>query len=164
MNLVISERLANQTFQAFADNVPVDPRVIAEKMNIRVIETKFADTGLRGYEGLSYIENNQRVILVNSEQPHSRKRFTIAHELGHHVLGHTENGYMFRDKDTDLNPYGAPPEEREANTFAASLLMPTEAVNQLIVKLGHSDLSYLASSFQVSEKAMSIRLKHLGYL
>lgn len=164
MNLAISDRLASQTFHTFADDVPVDPRVIAERMNIRVIEANFANTTLRGFEGLSYIENNQRVILINSEQPAARKRFTIAHELGHHVLGHTESGHMFRDKAPDMNPYGAPPQEREANSFAASLLMPPEVVHELVVELGNSELSYLAKCFQVSEQAMSIRLKTLGYL
>ena len=57
--------------------------------------------------------------------------------------------------------------EREANSFAAALLMPAELVHQVIaelsVYLAHDDeVDDLAKQFQVSRQAMSFRLANLA--
>jgi Zn-dependent peptidase ImmA (M78 family) len=61
------------------------------------------------------------------------------------------------------------PKEIEANQFAASLLMPTKLLEARIKALRTSSLrdshvTYLASEFEVSEQAMTIRLSTLGHL
>ena len=61
-----------------------------------------------------------------SGHPYVQQRFTIAHELGHHLLEHRDRFYV----DLSANPQdGDPPEyqsrhERDANEFAADVLMP----------------------------------------
>lgn len=76
-------------------------------------------------------------LLVNAADPPFRKRFTIAHELGHHFLHLLEDG-VFVDGEADLFrgaiaevQQGIAPERRreiQANMFAAALLMPQAAV------------------------------------
>jgi Zn-dependent peptidase ImmA (M78 family) len=50
--------------------------------------------------------------------------------------------------------------EREANSFAAELLMPEEKVREFW-QLTH-DITTCAEAFQVSQSAMAIRLERLG--
>ena len=72
----------------------------------------------------------ERLIVVNGGEPETRRRFTIAHELGHWVCqcleGHTAPLYC-RAEDVEGRPE-AKALEREANVFAAELLMPQDAV------------------------------------
>jgi Zn-dependent peptidase ImmA (M78 family) len=71
----------------------------------------------------------ERRIVVNASEPGPRRRFTIAHELGHWVcqcLEGTAAPVMCRDQDVSTAADRAL--EREANVFAAELLMPEEAV------------------------------------
>jgi Zn-dependent peptidase ImmA (M78 family) len=104
------------------------------------------------------------VIVVSDIETGDRQRFTIAHELGHLVLRHAETFYI------DLASAGVtgeadPPgynwrNERAANTFAASLLMPEDMVRQLWDD--NADVSTLANTFRVSRSALTYRLADLG--
>ena len=66
--------------------------------------------------------SNQRAIVVNCLRPSGRRRYTCAHELGHHLHGH---GTSF-DGEGELVADRA--EEFVANQFARALLMPKLAV------------------------------------
>lgn len=63
-------------------------------------------------------DSGDKVIYYNPNESANRQRFTIAHELGHHVLGHTMYGDMFRDNFKDGIYH---PEEIAANSFAAEI-------------------------------------------
>jgi Zn-dependent peptidase ImmA (M78 family) len=64
----------------------------------------------------------EKKIVVNSREPLVRQRFTIAHEMGHFCL------HVGRTTDSRC-PKGFPAElEREANSFAAALLLPWSLV------------------------------------
>lgn len=98
------------------------------------------------------------LIAVNADHVETRQRFTIAHELGHHLLGHTERFHL------DLSD-GSPAEynyrlERAANEFAADLLMPRRLVTQAFSL--DQRTGALAGLFEVSEVAMGYRLLNLG--
>ena len=56
------------------------------------------------------------------------------------------------------------PVEREANRFAAELLMPAEAVEYLVRTMKDATVAKMASRFDVSQVAMGYRLKNLGWL
>ncbi len=61
----------------------------------------------------------------------NRRRFSIAHEIGHWILHEGKNqGYLCTAKD--LSDYIKSPEETEANWFAATLLMPRHLVSEAI--------------------------------
>ena len=87
----------------------------------------------------------ERVILVNSAEPETRRRFTIAHEIGHWICQCLEGSaepVMCRDKD--LSTAADRAREREANVFAAELLMPEEAIREDVDAgaFGVSELAY----------------------
>lgn len=71
-------------------------------------------------------------IFVPAERPAGRRSFTCAHELGHHVFGHGSRveELNFDRSDNDI------PEEVLANTFAAFLLMPRQAVTHAFRRRG----------------------------
>lgn len=77
--------------------------------------------GGEGKDGESMILSGQPLILVSKEKPVQRQRFTAAHELGHILLGHVEEG-----RPAHRGPLPADsPIEREANVFASRLLAPS---------------------------------------
>ena len=101
----------------------------------------------------------------NKSHPRNRRRFTVAHELGHYLLRHHEHFHV--DLMEGTSQTGDPPgydwqDEREANRFAAELLMPShmvEAVHQT-----ERDEVILARHFIVSPQAMSFRLANLDLI
>lgn len=106
-------------------------------------------------------------IVVNSDKPKARRRFTLAHEIGYLALSHLHGGEVAIDESA-----GRPTlEETQANAFAADLLMPEQGVIGTIRRLktrlagatGPLDWTvWLASSFGVSEEAAAYRLLNLG--
>lgn len=58
-------------------------------------------------------------IAINNDRPPALQRFTAAHELGHHELGHQTHV----DDDATIGNRSRDPKEIQAQTFAASLLM-----------------------------------------
>ena len=93
-----------------------------------------------------------------------RRRFTIAHELGHHVLHRTGQQSLFCrkamvdpvDKPATTKP-PLPVTEEEANVFAAALLMPAELIELYYRRNG--DFGWLCEVFASSGAAMSRRLR-----
>jgi hypothetical protein len=85
-----------------------------------------------------------------------RRRFTIAHELGHYIL-HTKGGEI---APAIVTRSGSNRLEWEANWFAAGFLMPAPEFKRL-VKQGLDD-STLAYHFDVSLAAVQIRRAVLG--
>jgi hypothetical protein len=100
-----------------------------------------------------------RAIVLNGAGDERRRRFTIAHEIGHFVL---HPGRLRPERDGLVNE-AMRLEEREADTFAAELLMPEHLVRQAVAEQG-ADPALLADRFQVSARAMEIRLQRLGVL
>ncbi|MCC6224152.1 MAG: ImmA/IrrE family metallo-endopeptidase [Thermoleophilia bacterium] len=108
---------------------------------------------------------------AEARQSPGRRRFTIAHELGHWVCqvqeGRSRPVYC---RAADLRPDAAagpaappppnPPEEREANVFAAELLMPEEAVRNAFPRA--DSIEAMAAEFDVSREAMHWRLFNFG--
>ena len=71
-------------------------------------------------------------VLISSDKPQVRRRFTIAHEIGHLALGHLLGGQVLVDETVG----GKSALERQANTFAAGVLMPKEGVRGLAARRG----------------------------
>ena len=163
-------RSAAEKLVADVDSPPIKPEVIARRLGVPVIKDALGETS-----GLLVTRDNKAVIYVNSGQSPVRQRFSAAHELGHHCLQHhnTPGEHVHVDKGLRIMrrssraAEGVDPMEIEANQFAAVLLMPTRLVRMEVAKLGDSlsedDVGTLATAFQVSEQAMTIRLTSLGY-
>ena len=138
---------------------PVNPVAIAKKAGINVKAVRDL-----GYSGKAFIKDGVPVIEYNDSDSDLRKRFTVAHELGHHLLNHTDSGHQFRDDPKAFSINVPSSTEVEANKFAAELLMPEVAVKHFVFKEGITSLPELAERFAVSTVAMQFRLKNLGLL
>jgi hypothetical protein len=100
-----------------------------------------------------------------------RRRFTISHELGHWCLHRTEGAVWCRSQTVDPPDGSAaprrayPPEEREANEFAAALLMPAALVRRHYERLRRRDpdeaFRQLCAIFEASGAAMGRRLNRV---
>lgn len=107
------------------------------------------------------------LILASSDFPDGHLRFTIAHELGHHLLNDPDEiieetaGDMFADNAR----------ESRVNAFAGYLLMPERGVRSVLAWLGEppgqaSERSAVAlmEHFGVSMAALAYQLNILGIL
>jgi Zn-dependent peptidase ImmA (M78 family) len=108
----------------------------------------------------------ERRIWLNADEGAPRRRFTLAHELGHWVCQHLEGKtapVYCRAVDVQPEPSAVDRAlEREANIFAAELLMPEDAVREV---WPHSaTLGELALQFGVSGAAMEWRLYSFGLI
>lgn len=145
-------------------SIPVDPVTLANLEGIKVHNAKFSSPNI---SGMIARRGSAKSVLVENDEPPYRKRFTIAHELGHYFLHLKEEPGEFVDTAVDLHRNNAADEgagrkrvEVEANQFAAALLMPEEQVRQLYAAI--NDVEKLAELFRVSKDAMAIRLATLG--
>ena len=104
------------------------------------------------------------LVVINERHSATRQRFTAAHELGHYIyhrdllgrgVGDTR---AYRSAGTPLpNTAITIQHERQANTFAANVLMPYAQIARFKGQ-GVTDPRELAKLFLVSEEAMRIRL------
>jgi Zn-dependent peptidase ImmA (M78 family)/transcriptional regulator with XRE-family HTH domain len=140
-----------------------DPPIPVEKLaagcGVQILPWKFPNI-----DGLVVELDTGAVIWVNRQQAETRQRFTLAHELGHHLLRHPDQFHV--DFGGELSP-GATGErpgydwraERAANDFAANLLMPASIVRREFSDTGN--VKALALRFNVSPAAMGFRLTNL---
>lgn len=144
----------------------IDVHKISKSLNVDV-QQEIMDEEI---SGLFVIKDGNPYIRYNFFEDSKRQKFTIAHELGHYIL-HRETP-LFVDKKNEKIMYrnsesttGEIRKEREANAFAASLLMPAPFIKNEWEKMPlHEDpIKHLANIFNVSEQAMSFRLANLGY-
>ncbi len=122
--------------------------------------------------GFLYFAGNFGHAFVDADDILPRRRFSAAHELGHAVLHRERMGrYRADSKKTLLEDDDSMDElEREANQFAAELLMPEAVVRARAAEFESFHgccplgvLNYrLAAELLVSREAMRYRLKNLG--
>lgn len=155
--------------------LPIEATKIAKALGIEVKVEK-VDDDLSGFL-LREPKAKRTVIGANASHHINRQRFTIAHELGHYLLHKAEAvhlddrklGYMLQWRDAN-SATGEDINEREANLFAAELLMPANLLEKdlrgkkLDLLGDDSSLKKLATKYAVSIQALTIRLKNLGYI
>jgi Zn-dependent peptidase ImmA (M78 family) len=97
-------------------------------------------------DGLSQWIDDHPVILLNSEAPTDRQRWTLAHETGHLCM--------------HSNYIGSDP-EAEADTFASEFLMPAEVIRPQLRNLSMGRLVDLKRQWGVSIQALVERAHQL---
>ncbi len=133
---------------------PVSLRDVVSALNLELVgKTREPFTSEAALEPLG----DGRASVLNGAGDSGRRRFTIAHEIGHFVL-HPER---CRPERGGAVNEAERMEEREADAFAAELLMPEHLVREAVREQG-LDVARLADRFEVSRKAMQARLRHLG--
>lgn len=149
---------------------PVDIVELCNRVGIKVFE-EYLPEEVSGYilireENFEKYGTN-KVIVVNLLDGPMRRRFTIAHELAHHVLHNSGASAYFAHRDAGQNSRM----ENEANAFAANILMPKalvlEELNRLRKTWGGDiplmmKISQVARTFAVPESAAEVRMNALG--
>ena len=166
---VIERTAADVLDSAHVERPPTPVREVAEHLGLKVRPSTFEDK----VSGLLVLEEGMPTIGYNRFHPPVRRRFTIAHEIGHFVL-HQDASNLFIDKGysnifyrDDRASEGKYTRELEANAFAAALLMPIAVLRREIEKRGfdlaeETSLDELAKLFDVSKQAMAYRLANSG--
>lgn len=130
---------------------PIDVLKIARSSGLELYYANFADKDIEGL-----FDRAERKISVKEGSPVNRMNFTIAHELGHYVLHQNKpNDIFYRNNSLESDQK----EEKEANCFAAALLMPRKFVE--IFWGAFRDVDDIAKRFCVSRAAAYYRLKNL---
>lgn len=116
-------------------------KYIQEKIDVSIYPYDF---GKKISGVLTQVDESMFAIGYNSSQSWHKRRFTIAHEIGHLLMGHTNS--MADNKCC----------EKEADEFAAELLIPLKILKDDFKKIG--ELKPLAEKYNVSEEALCIHL------
>jgi len=146
-------------FEVFQKTAPVKVVAVAKALGVAVWDAPLppgvsgklfkADPTQAGPSGFA--------IYVNEGEPQVRKRFTVAHEIGHFVLHRHELDAGAIEDDSFYRSRLSNRMEAQANQFAADLLMPWGLIDDL-TRSGIRDPDKLAERFEVSITAMKIRL------
>jgi Zn-dependent peptidase ImmA (M78 family) len=151
---------------------PVDVAKLARAIGVKVQEQPAEDD----LSGFLYRNHHQKtaVIGVNSTHHVNRRRFTTAHELGHYLLHDFDDVHVDRQFKvwlrSEASSQGTDLEEKEANLFAAEILMPASFIERDIQRISAFDLmdedviAKLAERYGVSTQAMTFRLGYLGHI
>lgn len=97
------------------------------------------------------------IITINGGQPTTRQRFTVLHEYKH-ILDH---GRLALRTDPTRRYWGLPPDEFVADYFAGCTLVPRSLLERAWT-CGTRDVASLAQQFDVSERAIEVRLEQAG--
>jgi Zn-dependent peptidase ImmA (M78 family) len=136
---------------------PVNVFALAEYLGIEV-QQEVMDDDMSGY--LEY-RSGRWVAGINAYHHMNRKRFTLAHEIAHFLLHRNEKSRF--DDELFTRRIGSKDKiEVEADTLAASVLMPEPAFKERI-GAGVTAIGDLASYFGVSNQALRYRALGLGY-
>ena len=135
---------------------PVDLKRIVELKGYVYMEV---DTFPDEVSALFIAKDGKNYALVNSRHHPHRRRFSLAHELGHIILRHDvedleEVPSIDAPPESPRHYATGDPREKEANIFASALLMPIEMLKKEHAK--GSDIEALARAFEVSQQAMTI--------
>ena len=116
-----------------------------------------------------YVDHDNKEVVLNKNETPERRRFTLAHELGHIILNANDNSIQHRDNimNSQLDIYANDNNEVEANYFAGCILMPRNVFIREFNKI-KQDISVktqlLAYYFGVSQLAVYVRANVLNLI
>ncbi len=159
-----SSQTIGDIIRSYQQAAPVNITALANALGINVLSTYDLPEGISGKIAKDPVDGGTSgySISVNAFEAYKRRRFTVAHECAHFILHREFIGDELTDDAlyrSDKLPTTA---EFEANNFAADLLMPRALVSKM-QQAGYTTARTLAELFEVSEKAMEVRLRYLSW-
>ncbi|MBE7171483.1 MAG: ImmA/IrrE family metallo-endopeptidase [Williamsia sp.] len=132
---------------------------LLERNGIAVINL---DVAFDKFDGMTvYTDDNYPMIFLNKNMSNDRKRFTLAHELGHQIM---HLPFRFEHSIYDRLEKDANVLEKEADMFASEFLMPEKDCKNELFNLTYKKLSDLKLYWKVSKKAIIQKAKTIGML
>jgi Zn-dependent peptidase ImmA (M78 family) len=164
----IDARIAQVLSEAKIYEPPIDLDLIAQHLNVPIHSEPLP----KDISGFLHRDGTKALIVVNSKHSKARRRFTIAHELGHLIFDHkpdqvhVDKGFIIKFRaDAKVSD----PEETQANYSAATLLMPEPMLRKDLKQYERSGtiddglLLDLTERYGVSMQALIIRLNTLQF-
>jgi Zn-dependent peptidase ImmA (M78 family) len=145
------------------NKLPINPKKVAEKAGISVLPKNDCEPGVSGM--LLRNGENFGILYATYLNNPGFENFSIAHELGHYFLdGHPEQ--VFKNSNIHASTaefVTSDPIEREADTFAASLLMPEDIFKDQLSRFekGFTCIESMAKLCNTSLTATAIRYAEL---
>lgn len=161
------QKAADFFLKEFKSDTPTD--IYAMLIDIGIYPRFTALIDLAGAIVRAKNKHNEEVfgILINSDQPEERMRFSAAHETGHYMLGHLE----MEQEDVHISRIARWKDavEIDADNFAAACLMPKNTIDSEVKKYSKSGITALAAiqladAFMVSFRAILHRLLELNHI
>lgn len=144
-----AKKIGRRFYNNHCNGYPIDPIQIIYDMG-----WKFDIDNLEGEEGYTFKNaktGNYKIIIDTNHSKH-RCKFTIAHEIGHIILGHYTKYNLINLSDNLFYIL-----DKEADIVAGEILMPYIYLN----KMHNYNLDELAYFFDVSKSAMQTRLNFI---
>lgn len=139
---------------------PIDVFSLANQIGISIDRGRMGDN----VSGAIHFEGEDRAAVgLNITESQQRQRFTLAHEIGHFLM-HRDRDLYIDSHDMLFRKFEGPAntKERDANVFAAALLMPKPLLEAERKVSSQDDVARMAKKYKVSVPAMSYRLLNLG--
>ncbi|MCF8146259.1 MAG: ImmA/IrrE family metallo-endopeptidase [Deltaproteobacteria bacterium] len=157
--LVEAERLASGVVDEFGICLPGHIRVrdIAFAKRAAVVEEK-----LTGAAASIVKAGSRATIRISPSDSPERKRFSIAHELGHLLMDHIESIQRVCS-DADMMNWHQESQETQANFFASELILPAKLVHERcdIGNISFEPVKKIAKDFRASLTATAIKFVRL---
>lgn len=178
----------------FAYNITDCPAMYMHKI-IKDQDINYSETDrFSSNDGFYMVKGDKKAIIVKKTvAPTERKNYSIAHELGHHFIGHCSGGGIIKCKVVEHGIFDNSTskehdrKEQEANVFASYFLMPKvlvePVVKQALVLSDRAHIGYffldnqqcnirdwqiccslMQRSFKTSKTAIKWRLFYLDYV
>lgn len=149
------------------ERLPVDLNAMLGTLGIRAYPYRRNEDTIRTLglaeaaertSGLTFYRGGEPVILYEDREPPGRIRFTVAHELGHLILGHVKPGeYTVQNREPTWTDS---PMEMAANRFAVDLLAPACVLWGLGLHTGEE----IAAVCGISKQAADFRAQRMEVL
>lgn len=159
------ESVANQILYSYWNlTIPVNVYQIAENIGFNIVENQNEDNN-------AILNLNNKTIIINNNESHINNlseqklqnrvtRLTIAHQLGHYFLNHKktkQDNFIFIDDDDVFNgKKNYDYREVEANMFAARLLIPTDALREVMINVKNVTIKDIAYFFKLKKVMLLI--------
>ena len=107
------------------------------------------------FDGMTLFTNSgQPIIFINDDFTNDRKRFTIAHELGHLIMHLRFDLFEVPEKEL----------EDQANEFAAEFLLPYLDSRADLTGLKYKDLGIIKQYWKVSKASIIVQAYKRGFI
>lgn len=133
-------------------------KVLTYEKGARIIEKAQLSQAAHRTDGMTFYVQNTPVVLYDEKKSPMRAKFTVAHEVGHIIMGHVKPG-RFTVANREPQP-GDAPEEQAANQFAARLLAPA----CVLWGLGVHSAEEIMALCRISRPAAEFRAKRMAEL